>query len=114
MLKKILLGLTLILTTVFGKIISAKNFSDLMRELEEVESEIKLTVDTIEAKNLQNQVDQSNPHVNFFTKRINHFMTYIPEKKVDYWKIISGMNARNKNLDMYGNKFMFTSAGRTI
>lgn len=33
---------------------------------------------------------------------------------MDYWKVIQGMNARNKHLDIYNNKFLFTASGRTI
>jgi hypothetical protein len=33
---------------------------------------------------------------------------------VNHWKIVQGMNARNKNLDIYNNKFMFTASGRNI
>jgi hypothetical protein len=112
---KILIGLVcFILTTILGRKVPAKNFSSLLKELEQVDQEIKMTIESIEARTLQNQVEQSNQHVTFFTRKINSFLSYEPEQRIDYWKIVQGMNARNKHLDIYNNKFMFTASGKTI
>jgi ABC-type siderophore export system fused ATPase/permease subunit len=52
MLKKIICVVTFVVTAVSSKVVPAKNFASLMKELREVEDDIKLKIDSIEANHL--------------------------------------------------------------
>lgn len=89
-------------------------FESLLSELQDIDSEIKLTKETIEANRLSSSLIKSDPNINIFSKRLNHFLDYPLPKKAEYFKLVQGMSSKNLNVDVYTNKFLFTSSGRTI
>lgn len=57
----------------------------IFERLREADTGIKLLVDSMKAKSLQERVEAENPHVGFFTRKQQKFFSYVPDEPVDFF-----------------------------
>jgi hypothetical protein len=76
MFQKLIVLVGIFIARCASELIPAKGFDDLMKELNEVENEIKLSRDSLENSKFMQKQKSANQQVNFFTRKINYFLSY--------------------------------------